>query len=276
MIIEFVKMHGLGNDFIFVNDLSLSVEDPSGKARDLCRRRWSVGADGLILVQPSQRGDYLMRIFNADGSEAEMCGNALRCMAYYLQKHFHAGNELTIEVGGTLKKTKIMPDGMVRVNMEAPVLQSEQIPVTGSSRTVINEDIIAGGRVFKHTAVSMGNPHCVIYPESMEGISLDKYGPLLENHNMFPQRTNVEFVEVINSKQIRVHVWERGAGKTLACGTGACASVVAGIMLEKLDREHSVETTLPGGTLRIYWGSDGDVYMEGPAEEVFSGEVESM
>lgn len=270
---RFVKMHGLGNDFIIGEDLDLKLENLPGKAIQWCRRRWSVGADGLVLIQPSENSDYLMRIFNADGSEAEMCGNALRCVAYYLSRYYSAGEELVIEVGGAFKTTKLLPDGMVRVNMGAPVLQSELIPVAGDSRTIVGENIEAGSLSFKYTAVSMGNPHCVIYPEQIEDVSLETHGPMLENHDMFPRRTNVEFVEVQTPSKIRVHVWERGAGKTLACGTGACAAVVAGIKLGELDPANPVETMLPGGTLRIMWGADGDVYMEGPVEEVYQGEI---
>ncbi len=270
---NFTKMHGLGNDFIIVEDLDLQVSDPSGRAQDLCRRRWSVGADGLVLIQPSAEADYRMRIFNADGSEAEMCGNALRCVASYIKERFDTGERLVIEVGGTQKNTLLLPDGMVRVNMGVPELRSDLVPVNGASRKIVNEEITAGDNTFYFSAVGMGNPHCVIYPDHADNISLETVGPLLEHHSMFPRRANVEFVKVLNPQRIEVNVWERGAGRTLACGTGACAAVVAGVQLGRLDGKHPVEVFLPGGMLRIQWKEDGDVLMEGPVEKVFEGEV---
>lgn len=269
---KFVKMHGLGNDFIIVEDFEEKLSEPGNIARDLCRRRWSVGADGLVLIQHSAKGDYRMRMFNPDGSEAEMCGNALRCTAFYVNKRFGGGNEPVIEAGGFLKQTVVMPDGMIRVNMGRPIIESDQIPVHGSKRTILNEKIEAGGAHFTFAAVSMGNPHCVIFEGDIKEEETEFYGPLLEKHELFPRGTNVEFVKVNNPREIEVHVWERGAGQTLACGTGACAGVVAGVLKEKLDRR-PVDVFLPGGKLRIQWEPGAEVFMEGPVAEVYSGEV---
>ncbi len=271
-MMRFVKMHGLGNDFIIMEDTDSKLQNPAAKAIDWCRRCWSVGADGLVLIQKSQSADYRMRIFNSDGSEAEMCGNALRCVAVYIKRYMGGGDEALIEVGGTLKKTFILPDGMVRVNMGAPILKSSQIPVTGEERQVIDEDITVKDKSFQFTAVSMGNPHCVIFREKIDDELLSVYGPLIEVNELFPRNINVEFVRVNNRQSINVLVWERGVGKTLACGTGACATVVAGVLKGILDKA-PVEVTLPGGKLRITWEPGKDVLMEGPVEEVFHGEI---
>lgn len=273
---EFVKMHGLGNDFLIFQDLQGSPVDWGALARNLCRRRWSVGADGLAAIQPSAIADFRMRIFNPDGSEAEMCGNALRCTALYLKKYLGSGAKLNIETGllskGTsIKETVVLPGGMVRVDMGRPLWESALVPVAGPDRKVINEEIQAGDRKFRFSAVNMGNPHCVIFVEQMDDALVEEYGPLLEKHPCFPEKTNVEFVKKFHSGKVTVMVWERGAGRTLACGTGACAVVAAGAIQEILD--YSVEVTLPGGALRVEWHPKGNVFMEGPAEEVFSGRL---
>ncbi len=269
---KFVKMHGLGNDFIIMEDLNSTLENPAAKAPDWCRRSWSVGADGLVLIQNSQSADYRMRIFNSDGSEAEMCGNALRCVAVYIKRYLGGGDEAVIEVGGTLKKTFILPDGMVRVNMGTPILEGTRIPVAGPERRVIDEEITVGDQSFMFTAVSMGNPHCVIFLDTINDGLLTRYGPEIEVDPLFPRDVNVEFVKINNRQSINVLVWERGVGKTLACGTGACATVVAGILKDVLDKA-PVEVNLPGGKLRISWEPGKEVFMEGPVTEVFHGRI---
>lgn len=275
---KFVKMHGLGNDFIVVEDLHGKITDASAKAKRLCARHFSVGADGLVLIQPSATGDFRMRVFNPDGSEPEMCGNALRCVALYASRYLGSGNKVLFETGGGIKEAVITGAHQVRVNMGKPELSSELIPVAGPRREIINEAITAGGYCFNFAAVSMGNPHCVIYRENNEnGFNVDdelliRVGPLLEKHEMFPNHTNVEFARLIAPGRVEVKVWERGAGVTMACGTGACAVTVAGVLQQRL-ATMPVEIILPGGSLFIDWQLGNDVFMEGPAVEVFSGEI---
>jgi diaminopimelate epimerase len=270
--VKFTKMHGLGNDFIFVFEGAERLSDPAGAAVRLCRRRFGVGADGLVLLGPSKLGDAAMHIFNADGSESPVCGNALRCAARYLvDRKVVPGPELAIESGGSVKRARVLPDGNVRVDMGEPILDSAAVPVTGEPRRVVGEAIEAGGEQFLYSAVSMGNPHCVIFLEAGREAPVEKFGPLLEGHPLFPERTNVEFCRVINSAAVEVAVWERGAGRTLACGTGACAVVVAGALQGILDRAAAVH--LSGGVLKIEWSPAGPVYMEGPAEEVYTGDI---
>jgi len=272
---KFTKMHGLGNDFILLAGDAARLEDPSAVARRLCRRRLSIGADGLVLLLPAAKADAEMKIYNADGSEAEMCGNALRCVARYLvEKRIVHGPGVTIMTAAGLKEARILPDAQVRVNMGAPILDSCQIPVAGPSRQVIGEEIKAAGEIFSFTAVSMGNPHCVIFLAPEQEISVAAVGPLIERDQLFPRGINVEICRVNSPAEVAVMVWERGAGETLACGSGACAVVVAGALQGKLARRASVH--LPGGTLQIEWidqGLHGPVLMEGPAEFVCEGEV---
>lgn len=270
---RFTKMHGLGNDFIFVMAPELPAGDPAAAARRLCRRRHGIGADGLVLLYPAPEAAAAMRIFNPDGSEAEICGNALRCAALYLAKRKQAcGPEVSVETKAGLKKALLLPGGTVRVDMGSPVLESTAVPVSGSSRRVIAEEIDAGGYKFLYSAVSMGNPHCVIFLEPGREVPVEVCGPLLEKHHFFPQGANVEFCRVKNDGAVEVRVWERGAGATLACGSGACAAVVAGVLNDRLKRQATVY--LPGGALQVEWSESGTVFMEGPAAEVFEGEIE--
>lgn len=267
---KFTKMHGLGNDFMIVSGEAARMNNPSEAAKMLCRRRFGVGADGLVLLLPSKMANIKMRIFNADGSEAEMCGNALRCAALYLaKKQVSGGPVMTIETAAGLKEARILPGGLVRVDMGPPILESSQIPVCGPSRRVIGETIEAGGETFRYTAVSMGNPHCVIFLEPGQEADAASHGVLLERHPLFPRGANVEFCRVNNPTDVTVSVWERGAGETAACGTGACAVVVAGSLYGGLERKAAVR--LPGGILQIEWGPEGSVFMEGPAEFVYEG-----
>jgi len=272
--LQFVKMHGLGNDFVVVTAERI-VSDPEDLARRVCDRHFGIGADGLVFILPSVRADLQMRIFNPDGSEAEMCGNAIRCVAKYA---FEAGlvrrAELKVETGAGILSPRLHFDGKqvkeVEVDMGEPVLERGLIPMTGPPGRVINEALTVYGKNFWITAVSFGNPHCVIFFSDVSAINLSILGPRLENHPAFPRRTNVEFAQVLAPDRIRVRVWERGAGETLACGTGACATVVAGVLNGLSDRRVWVE--LPGGELFISWAEDNHVYMTGPAAEVFRGE----
>jgi len=273
--VEFTKMHGLGNDFVIVNGFGQSLpDDPGALARRVCDRRLGVGADGLVLLLPSAAADLRMRVFNPDGSEPEMCGNAIRCVALYARRRgLVAKTQLEVETLAGLIRPEILLDGdreTVRVDMGRPRLERAEIPMRGPAGPVVGEVLDAGERSFMVTAVSMGNPHCVVFGADLDDAGFRKYGPLLEVHPAFPARTNVEFVEVLSPGEVAVRVWERGVGPTPACGTGACAVAVAGVLTGRTARR--VHVRLPGGVLLIEWPDDaGPVYMSGPAEEVFDG-----
>ena len=281
MKIDFVKMHGLGNDFILIDCLSKPVGDSSFLsylAKRLCNRNFGIGADGLILILPSSKADLRMRIFNYDGSEAQMCGNGIRCFAKYAYENkLVSKNKFTVEtLAGiiipelTITNNKILG---VKVNMGTPKLRRREIPMNGKNTlTVVNETLkINPEQTFKITCVSMGNPHCITFVNDVQSISVDEIGPKIENQPLFPEKTNVEFIQVLNKQEINFRVWERGVGETLACGTGACAALVAAVLNKKTDREATIH--LPGGALNIQWADDRHVYMTGPAELVFRGEM---
>lgn len=275
---KFVKMHGLGNDFIIVEDFEEKLKLTVSDIKKLCHRNFGIGADGLVLIQPSDQADWRMRIFNYDGMEAEMCGNALRCVARYLyQRGLSKELEVTLETLKGVNRARIFLKGddveSVEINMGEPILDSSLIPAGGENRLILMEDIILeGGLSFKITAVSMGNPHCVIFVNDCKKMRLEEIGPQIEHHTFFPQRTNVEFVEFLNEKEIKMRVWERGVGETLSCGSGACASVVASVLNNLTERK--VTVNLPGGKLEIYWNEkNNNIFMKGPAVEVFSGET---
>lgn len=274
---RFAKMHGLGNDFIVIYGLREVPERVGELAVRMCDRHFGVGADGLVFILPSARADCRMRIFNADGSEAEQCGNAIRCVAKYVYDHGIVDTvQPRIETAGAgVQQLTLSVSGgkvdAVRVNMGAPVLEPARIPTTFDGERLVDETIEAAGRPFRITALSMGNPHCVVFVDDAEAVDLERWGPALEHHPLFPNRTNVEFVTVRTRRQLHMRVWERGAGPTLACGTGACASLVAAVLNGIAER--SVDVRLPGGSLHIEWDErDGNVYMTGPAETVFFGE----
>lgn len=271
-------MHGLGNDFIVVfgeKDLPAGADE---LAVSLCNRFFGIGADGLVYILPSARADFRMRIINSDGSEAEQCGNAIRCVAKYVFDNGHTDKErLTIEtLGAGVQQVEITPqDGkaaFIRVDMGEPILQGLQVPTTVDADRVIGHPVEVDGREFRFTAVSMGNPHAVIYVDDAAGFDLAAWGPKLETHPLFPRKTNVEFVTVNTRSQADMRVWERGAGPTLACGTGACATVVSSVLNGLTDRKATV--SLKGGDLLIEWNEeDNHVYMTGPAAEAFRGTV---
>ncbi len=276
---KFTKMHGIGNDFIIV-DNTLQVLPEANIAEVSARlnhRKFGIGGDGLILVLPSKIADFRMRMFNPDGSESEMCGNGIRCFAKYVYDHnLYKDTQIKVETGDGVKLLKLnLRSGIVetvRVDMGVPHLLRSEIPMRGDDdKSVIGEVLKAEGQKFEITAVSMGNPHVVIFEDNLDALPLARYGHAIENHKSFPKRTNVHFVKVHSTSEVTMRTWERGAGETLACGTGACATVVACILNSKTSR--NVLTHLPGGDLRIEWLGDNRVVMTGSATEVFSGEV---
>ena len=275
---HFTKWQGCGNDFILVDCRKGEGTDYGALARRACDRHYGIGGDGVLVLLPSQRADFRMRIFNTDGSEAEMCGNGIRCFARYLYDEGIAKErEFTVETGAGILVPRIVPGAgnteAVRVDMGEPILEGDKIPVTGfGKKSVVSEPIEVAGQTFSMTCVSMGNPHCVLFVEDIADCGIEELGPLFESHEKFPRKTNTEFVEVRDPEHLRMRVWERGAAITLACGTGACASLVAAVLNEKAKRQAEVE--LDGGILRIEWAENGHVYMTGPAEQVFSGEIE--
>lgn len=281
MKIEFVKMHGLGNDFILVNYLNKSLGDTSFVsylAKKLCNRNFGIGADGLILILPSSKANLRMRIFNSDGTEAQMCGNGIRCFAKYAYENkLVSKNKFTVETlaGVIIPELTILNNKIlgVKVNMGTPKLRKREIPMTGKDTpTVVDETLkINPEQIFKITCVSMGNPHCIIFVNDVESIPVNEIGPIIENHPLFPEKTNVEFIQVVNNKELNFRVWERGVGETLACGTGACASLVASVLNRKTN--HQALIHLSGGDLNIQWANDGNIYMTGPAKLVFKGEM---
>ncbi|WP_339315620.1 diaminopimelate epimerase [Paenibacillus sp. FSL R10-2734] len=275
---EFTKMHGLGNDFIVVFGEQELPSNAAELAVTLCNRFFGIGADGLVYILPSERGDFMMRIMNSDGSEAEQCGNAIRCVSKYVYDHGLVNSEqIVIETigAGEQKVTLNVKDGAVEtvtVDMGEPVLSGLQIPVVIDAEPVLSEPIESDGTEFKFTAVSMGNPHCVIYVEDAVSFDLATWGPKLEVHPLFPRKVNVEFATVLNRGRVDMRVWERGAGPTLACGTGACATLVSSVLNGLTDRAAWI--SLKGGDLYIEWNeADNHVYMTGPAEVVFTGSV---
>ncbi|GLX68388.1 diaminopimelate epimerase [Paenibacillus glycanilyticus] len=276
-MMNFTKMHGLGNDFIVIageRELPVNVAE---LAVNKCNRYFGIGADGLVFILPSDVADFRMRIINSDGSEAEQCGNAIRCAAKYIYDNgLTDKDELTIEtIGAGAQAVQLqVSDGkvrQVRVDMGEPILNGLQVPTTVDAERVVEHPIEVDGREFRFTAVSMGNPHCVIYVDDAANFDLATWGPKLETHPMFPRKINVEFATVTSRQHAEMRVWERGAGPTLACGTGACATVVSTVLSGLTDRTAVV--TLKGGDLTIEWNeADNHVYMTGPAAEVFRGE----
>lgn len=279
MSIEFTKYHGLGNDFILIDNRHqaeplLSPEE----AVKWCDRHFGIGADGVIFALPGQGDtDYTMRIYNSDGSEPEMCGNGIRCMARFIADLEAADTGAArpvyrIHTLAGVMIPKIEADGRITVDMGLPRLLPAEIPTSlgNGDEKVIAQALDVAGQTWDVTCVSMGNPHCITFVNDVAAIALDTIGPLFEHHPAFPKRTNTEFIQVVSSDYLKMRVWERGAGITLACGTGACASLVAGVLNGKCDRRATVE--LPGGCLQIEWAeADGHLYMTGPAQKVFNG-----
>jgi len=272
MKIPFTKMHGLGNDFILIDLREKSVKGLPAIMRKISPRRFAIGFDQALILRDSDVADFAMDIYNGDGSKVEMCGNGIRCFAAYIWKRkLSRKNTLSIETpAGTIKPERV-EGGLVRVDMGEPVFEGRDIPVEMDG-PVRNHPLKVLDKTFKVTALSMGNPHCVIFVKDVDSFNLSKYGPALENNSFFPRRVNVEFVEVLSRRRLKMRVWERGAGETLACGTGASASAVAARRHGFTDR--SVSVLLKGGRLKIEWSDGGHVFMTGPASWVFTGEVE--
>lgn len=279
---HFTKMHGIGNDYVYVDCVrNPPPADPAGMSRAISQRHFAIGSDGLILICPSDRADARMRMFNADGSESEMCGNGLRCVAKFVYDHGIARKpQLAIETGrGVLTVALEVKNDRVHrvtVNMGEPILASAKIPTTLPGDPPVNAPLVVGGEEYHLTCVSMGNPHVVLYPpdrffETEPTDLVPRLGSLLENHAVFPHRTNVHFVKVHSAGEVTMRTWERGSGITLACGTGACAVCVAGVLTGRTGRK--LLAHLPGGDLELHWSEEGNcVYKTGPATEVFSGE----
>ena len=272
---KFWKMHGLGNDYIVIDnrDGKISDEKASRVAKKLCERRFSVGADGLLLLYDSTVADAKMRIFNSDGSEAEMCGNGIRCFAKYCyENNIVRKRELKIETLAGIRRIWLTIENKevkkVKVDMGKPILERSRILMVGQG-TCVNEDLKINSERLKITCLSVGNPHCVIFVDNVKDFPVQEIGQKIENHTLFPKKTNVEFVQVLNKDELRVRVWERGCGETFACGTGACASVVAGTLLKKINNKSTVH--LLGGDLEIEYLES--MFMTGTAEKVFLGEI---
>ena len=274
---KFTKWQGCGNDFVLLECQDGERDDFADLAVKLCDRHYGIGADGILVVQPSKVADFRMRIINTDGSEAEMCGNGIRCFSRYLYDFgLTKKTKFTVETGaGVLVPELTVTAGNVtaiRVDMGEPHLLGQEIPVLGyDDKKVIDEPIEVAGKIYHMTGVSMGNPHCVIFVDDAEKFPIDELGTKFEHHAMFPRKTNTEFVQVIDRSHVRMRVWERGAAITLGCGTGSCATVVAGILNDKLDRR--VEVELDGGKVTVEWAENNHRFLSGPANLVFAGEI---
>lgn len=277
---KFTKMHGIGNDYVYVNCFEETVKNPPAVAKFVSDRHFGIGSDGLILIKPSDIADCEMDMYNLDGSQGAMCGNGIRCVAKYVYD-YGVINKTSISIATksgikyldlTVKDGKV---SMVKVNMGSPILDAKQIPVVSETEQVINAPLEVDGEVYHITAVSMGNPHAIVYMENVDGLDIEKIGPKFENHVAFPDRVNTEFVKVLDTHTVQMRVWERGSGETLACGTGACAVAVASILNGHVDGSTPVTVRLLGGDLQIYWDRQENlVYMTGPASVVFDGEID--
>ena len=277
---KFTKMHGIGNDYVYVNCFEETVENPSAVARYVSDRHFGIGSDGLILIKPSDIADCEMDMYNLDGSQGAMCGNGIRCVAKYVYDYGIVKKEnISVSTKSGIKYLDLtVRDGkvaLVRVNMGSPVLTASQIPVVSSTEEMINAPLKVNGETYYITAVSMGNPHAIVYMTDVDHLDIGEIGPYFENHMAFPDRVNTEFVEVLDDHTLKMRVWERGSGETLACGTGACAVAVASILNGHVDGEKPVTVKLLGGDLEIFWDRQENlVYMTGPAAIVFDGEID--
>ena len=275
---KFTKMHGCGNDYVYVNCFEETVENPAAVARFVSDRHYGIGSDGLILICPSEIADFRMAMYNLDGSEGKMCGNGVRCIAKYVYDHHLTDKtQISLETLGGIKYLDLnIKDGKVetvKVDMGEPILKPEEIPVKLSKDVVIDEPVEVDGKVWNMTCISMGNPHAVVFVDDTKSLDLEAMGPSFENHAIFPEQVNTEFVHVIDRKTVDMRVWERGSGETFACGTGACATAFACILNGKTDDQVLVH--LVGGDLLIEYDRDTNhIFMTGPATEVFSGEID--
>lgn len=274
---KFTKMHGIGNDYVYVNCFEESVKNPAEVSKFVSDRHFGIGSDGLILISPSATADFRMNIYNADGSQAEMCGNGIRCVAKYVYDYgLTDKTEISVETLAGIKYLRLQVENgkvaSVEVNMGAPILEPKEIPVAVEESPVVNVPVEVKGKIYHMTCVSMGNPHAIIFMNNVKDLDIEAIGPYFENHTVFPKRTNTEFVEVLDRNTVNMRVWERGSDETLACGTGACATTVACILNDKTENEVTVH--LLGGNLKIRWDREANqVYMTGPATVVFDGEI---
>ena len=277
MVLKFLKMHGLGNDYMIVEDLAQKVKFPDALSQTLSRRHEGVGADGLILIRPSRICDFKMEMYNADGSEGEMCGNGIRCVGKFIyEKGLSSKQSLSIETKAGVRLLTLFPeDGVVssvQVDMGTPEFNPRKIPVEAPGDLFVEQPIVIDGTSYSVTCVSMGNPHAVLFLDGIAPLHLSRLGPKIERYALFPNRINVEFAHVKDRNNLYLRVWERGSGETLACGTGACAAVVAGVLTGRCARD--VKVHLPGGNLDICWEmASGHVQMKGPVKTVFEGEI---
>ncbi len=275
---RFTKMQGIGNDYIYVNCFKENVPDPESVSIKVSNRHFGIGGDGLVLIMPSDKADFRMRMFNADGSEGMMCGNASRCIGKYVyDKGLTDKTDITLETKSGIKKLHLNPENgkvkTVEVDMGEAILKPRDIPMNADGDSFVNKPVAVDGKEQNITAVSMGNPHAVIFTVSIDKLDLEKIGPSYENHPLFPERVNTEFCEVIDSRTLKMRVWERGSGETWACGTGACATAVAAVLNGFCKRDEEITLKLRGGDLKITYRSDNHVIMCGEAETVFEGEI---
>lgn len=274
---NFTKMHGAGNDYIYIDCFNETVENPTELSKLLSDRRFSVGGDGIVLIKPSEKADCFMDIYNADGSRAQMCGNAIRCVAKYIYDNKFKKPIIKIDTLSGVKLIEIFIENGVavggKVNMGKPILNGHQIPTRYGDNIVKNKIINIENNDYEITCVSMGNPHCIVFHNNIHKLNLEKIGPLFENHEMFPERINTEFVEIINENNLKMRVWERGSGETLACGTGACAVAVASVINGICRKNEDIKIHTKGGILTVNWHKNHNVYLSGNAVEIFKGEI---
>lgn len=279
MILKFSKMHGTGNDYIYVNCFEQRIDEPEKLAVTLSDRHFGIGSDGLILICPSDKADCRMVMYNADGSEGMMCGNGIRCVAKYAYEHGIAPKEsMTVETKSGIKTLELTVEDnavtYVAVDMGNAVTIPKDIPVLDDGKDFVKRKLNVGGKEYEVTCVSMGNPHAVIFTQGIDNIDLEKTGPLFEHFELFPQQINTEFVEVIDRHNLKMRVWERGSGETMSCGTGTCAVTVAAVLNGYCDRDEEITVKIRGGELKDTYLSDGRVIMRGTATHVFDGEIE--
>ncbi|WP_302669067.1 diaminopimelate epimerase [Eubacterium sp. AF15-50] len=275
---EFVKMEGCGNDYVYVNGFNTKIDNPNELSKIVSDRHFGIGSDGLIVINPSEVADFKMSMYNADGSEGKMCGNGIRCVAKYVYDYKMIDKEvITVETLAGIKTLKLNVENgkvkTVRVNMGSPIINAKDVPVISDKEKVINEPVVIDGKEYGITCVSMGNPHAITFVDDTDSLKIEKIGPGFEKNEIFPDRVNTDFIQIIDRKTIKMRVWERGSGETLACGTGACASVVACVLNNLTDNKVTVK--LLGGDLEIKYDTDENtVYMTGPARIAFTGNID--
>ena len=275
---EFVKMEGCGNDYVYVNGFNTKIDNPNELSKIVSDRHFGIGSDGLIVINPSEVADFKMSMYNADGSEGKMCGNGIRCVAKYVYDYKMIDKEvITVETLAGIKTLKLNVENgkvkTVRVNMGSPIINAKDVPVISDKEKVINEPVVIDGKEYGITCVSMGNPHAITFVDDTDSLKIEKIGPGFEKNEIFPDRVNTEFIQIIDRKTIKMRVWERGSGETLACGTYACASVVACVLNNLTDNKVTVK--LLGGDLKIKYDTDENtVYMTGPARIAFTGNID--